>query len=149
MIADIRKYTFLVHHRDYESLLKSLYEAGVMHIVEKRKFDENNAINDDIELLGKYKIAIKHLSRLVKSDNIPEETANPDVVLSAYEASVKEIEENKSILEKLRSEASRVEPWGNFDDAESSYTLQVSTDGKIFKTIKTFTGKGINNACSC
>jgi len=116
MIAEIKKYTFLVHHRDYESLLKSLYEAGVMHIVEKRKFDENSAINNDIELLGKYKIAIKHLSRLVQSDKIPEETADPAEVLSAYEASVKEIEENKSRLEKLRSEASRAEPWGNFDD---------------------------------
>lgn len=116
MIAEIRKYTFLVHHRDYESLLKSLYEAGVMHIVEKRKFDESNVINDNIELLGKYKSAIKHLSRIVKGNQEVEETADPSEVLSAYESSVKEIEENKNRLERLRSEASRVESWGNFDD---------------------------------
>jgi len=116
MIAEIRKYTFLVHHRDYESLLKSLYEAGVMHIVEKRKFDESSAINDDIELLGKYKSVIKHLSRIVQGDQKSEETADHSEVLPAYESLVKEIEENKNRLEKLRSEASRVEPWGNFDD---------------------------------
>lgn len=116
MIAEIRKYTFLVHHRDYENLLKSLYEAGVMHIVEKRKFDESSAINDDIELLGKYKSAIKHLSGLGGSDQVSEEIPDPSEVLFAYESSVKEIEENKSRLEKLGAEASRAEPWGNFDE---------------------------------
>jgi len=115
MIAEIKKYTFLVHHRDYESLLKSLYEAGVMHIVEKRQFDENSDINTDIEHLGRYKSAIKHLSRLVKSEQIPEENDDPSEVLSEYESSVKELEENKNILDKLKSEASRVEPWGDFD----------------------------------
>jgi V/A-type H+-transporting ATPase subunit I len=116
MIAEIRKYTFLVHHRDYENLLKSLYEAGVMHIVEKRKFDESSAINEDIALLDRYKSAIKHLSRLIQSDKMSVETEDPYEVLSEYESSVKEIEDIKNRLEKLKSEALRVEPWGNFDD---------------------------------
>ena len=45
-----------------------------------------------------------------------EDKYDPAEVLSVYESSVKELEENKNILEKLRAEASRVAPWGNFDD---------------------------------
>ena len=115
MIAEIKKYTFLVHHRDYETLLSSLYEAGVVHITEKRKFDETSTVNNYIELLGKYKAAISHLSRLVPEVKHSELMEDPAEIISEYETSVKEIEENKNIIDRLRSEAVRVQPWGYFD----------------------------------
>ena len=35
-------------------------------------------------------------------------------------------------------------PWGNFDDLESSFSLQTSVDGKKFNPLAKFTIKGIN-----
>ena len=35
MITRMKKYTFLVFHRDYDAFLESLREAGVVHITQK------------------------------------------------------------------------------------------------------------------
>ena len=35
MITQMKKYTFLVFHREYEAFLEQLREAGVVHITEK------------------------------------------------------------------------------------------------------------------
>ena len=35
MITQMKKYTFLVFHRDYESFLEQLRNLGVVHITEK------------------------------------------------------------------------------------------------------------------
>ena len=55
MIAEIKKYTFLIHHSDYKELLDSLRKLGVVHIVQKRKLDESSSSGNEIKLLGKYR----------------------------------------------------------------------------------------------
>ena len=35
MISQMKKYTFLVFHRDYDAFLEQLREKGVVHITEK------------------------------------------------------------------------------------------------------------------
>lgn len=35
MITQMKKYTFLVFHRDYEAFLEQLRSLGVVHITEK------------------------------------------------------------------------------------------------------------------
>ena len=35
MITQMKKYTFLVFHREYEAFLEQLREAGVVHVTEK------------------------------------------------------------------------------------------------------------------
>ncbi|HUX57941.1 MAG TPA: V-type ATPase 116kDa subunit family protein [Bacteroidales bacterium] len=115
MIAEIKKHTFLVHHSDYTELLDTLREAGVVHIIQKRKLDETSSIGNDIKLLKRYKKAIQQLSHripeIIPSD-IPED---PEKILADFESSMKEIEETKQKIELLRPEASRIKPWGNFD----------------------------------
>lgn len=115
MIAGIKKYTFLVHHRDYADLLNSLRDAGVVHVVEKRKLDENSEIQGDVSLLKRYRTAARQLTELVPGLTRSEESADPGEVLSEMEALMKEIEERKRNIEKLKTEAARSMPWGNFD----------------------------------
>ncbi len=115
MIAGIKKYTFLVHHRDYADLLNSLRDAGVVHIVEKRKLDENSEIQDDVNQLKRYRAAARQLTKLVPGLTRSEKVENPEEVLSEMENLIKEIEERKHSIEKLKAEAARSMPWGNFN----------------------------------
>ena len=46
MITQMKKYTFLVFHRDYEPFLEQLRELGVVHITQKAAglIEDNEAL---------------------------------------------------------------------------------------------------------
>ena len=58
MITDMKKYTFLVFHRDYEAFLTQLREAGVVHITQK---GSGTAEDADLQALIARRAEIKHL----------------------------------------------------------------------------------------
>ena len=62
MISQMKKYTFLVFHRDYEPFLEQLRELGVVHITEKAA----GLIEDDETLQAalQHEDALRHLLRL-------------------------------------------------------------------------------------
>ena len=110
MITQMKKYTFLVFHRDYAPFLEQLRELGVVHITQKAA----GLIEDDADLQA----ALQHedeLRRLLKQgapDQLINERANiqqriADAQLAAQQASV----------------------WGDFDAAriaslkQAGYTL--------------------------
>ena len=115
MIAKIKKYTILVHHNDYSGLLDSLREAGVVHIVEKRKLDDNSIIGDDLRLIRRYKKAIKQLSGMAPGINPTDLYEDPEKNLADFESSMKIIEESRLKIEQLKPEANRIKQWGSFD----------------------------------
>jgi len=117
MIADIRKYTFLVHHSDYEKLLDSLRSAGVVHIVEKRKITEGSSIENELKFLKRYKNAIRLISHYAPEAIPAESQIDPEKVLAEVESSLRVIEEAKHQIEVLKPEADRSKPWGSFDKA--------------------------------
>lgn len=115
MIADIKKYTFLVHHSDYSGFLNSLRDIGVVHITEKRKLDDISVIGDELKSLKKYKDAIRRL-KIFEPDAVP--TGDPlesDSVLNEFESLLAEMEEAGNQLEKLKTEAEKSRPWGIFN----------------------------------
>ena len=115
MIADIKKYTFLVHHSDYSAFLNSLRDIGVVHITEKRKLDDTSVIGDELKSLKKHKDAIRRLKILVP-DAVPEgDPVESDSVLSEFESLLAEMEEAGNQLERLKTEAEKSRPWGIFN----------------------------------
>lgn len=115
MIADIKKYTFLVHHSDYSGLLNSLRDIGVVHIAEKRKLDETSVIGDELKSLRRYKEAIRRLKVMVPDEAPAGDTIESDSALSEFESLLAEIEEAGNQLERLKSEAEKSKPWGIFN----------------------------------
>ncbi|HOF21989.1 MAG TPA: V-type ATPase 116kDa subunit family protein [Bacteroidales bacterium] len=115
MIAGIKKYAFLVHHKDYSDLLDTLRKAGVVHITEKHRLDEGNVLQVDLERLNRYRSAIRQLRILVPGSAVSEQSEDPETVLAGLESLIKEIEDRKHALERLRAEADRARPWGRFD----------------------------------
>ena len=111
MITQMKKYTFLVFHRDYEPFLTQLRDLGVVHITQKAA----GLIEDDEQLQA----ALQHedeLRRLLKQ-------GAPDQLL-AERANIEQ-----SIADAKQA-ASQAAVWGDFDPAriqalkEAGYTLR-------------------------
>ena len=115
MVAEIRKYTFVVYHQDYDELLGKLRDAGVVHIVVKKEFGECRTLNEDMALLKRYKKAIRQLSLSAPGIIPTEPTGDPVEALSNIEDKFNEIDEAQQRLEILQPEAEKGKAWGNFN----------------------------------
>ena len=111
MITQMKKYTFLVFHRDYDAFLKQLRDLGVVHITQKAA-----GLMEDNEQL---QAALQHedeLRRLLKQ-------GAPDQLLQERA----EIEQR---IAEAKQSAAQVAVWGEFDAAriqalkEAGYTLR-------------------------
>ena len=111
MITQMKKYTFLVFHRDYEPFLEQLRELGVVHITQKAA----GLIEDDENL----QTALQHedeLRRLLKQ-------GAPDQLIQERA----EIEQH---IADAQQAADQVSVWGDFDATriqalkEAGYTLR-------------------------
>ena len=110
MITQMKKYTFLVFHRDYEPFLEQLRELGVVHITQKAA----GLIEDDADLQA----ALQHedeLRRLLKQ-------GAPDQLIA-------ERNEVNERIATAQEAAKQVAVWGDFDAKriaelnEAGYTL--------------------------
>ena len=110
MITQMKKYTFLVFHRDYEPFLEQLRELGVVHITQKAA----GLIEDDEQLQA----ALQHedeLRRLLKQ-------GAPDQLI----AERNEVNERIAAAQEAAKHAA---VWGDFDAArvaslkQAGYTL--------------------------
>ena len=113
MITQMKKYTFLVFHREYDAFLEQLRDLGVVHITEKAA---GNA--DDQQL--------QHL--LAEADSIRKLIAQgaPDQLLQEKAA----LEQRIAATQK---EADRMAVWGDFSAKrmeqlqQAGYTLRYFT----------------------
>lgn len=94
MICKMKKYTFLVYHKEYGNFLIQLREAGVMHITEKAE-----GYVDDPELSAM-------LTRYDEVQHLLEKGAT-DVLLAERDALVKQIAD-------AEAEELRLSVWGDF-----------------------------------
>ena len=111
MITQMKKYTFLVFHRDYEPFLTQLRELGVVHITQKAA----GLIQDDEQLQA----ALQHedeLRRLLKQ-------GAPDQL-------IQERAEVEQRIAEAQESAKKVAVWGDLDPAriaalrEAGYALR-------------------------
>lgn len=111
MISQMKKYTFLVFHRDYEPFLKQLRDLGVVHITQKAA----GLIEDDEALQA----ALQHEDELRK--------------LIQQGATDQLIAERAEVLQSIadaNQAAQQAAVWGDFDAArlqtlkEAGYTLR-------------------------
>ncbi len=111
MITQMKKYTFLVFHRDYEPFLEQLRELGVVHITQKAA----GLIEDDADLQA----ALQHedeIRRLLKQ-------GAPDQLI----AERNEVNERIAAAQEAAKQAA---VWGEFDAKriaelkEAGYTLR-------------------------
>lgn len=109
MITEMKKYTFLVFHRDYEAFLTAIREAGVVHIADKGAV---LADNPEMQAAIEKADALRKVLKQGAPDQLIQERA--------------EIEKRIAAVEK---EQKRMAVWGDFDRslltklAEAGYEL--------------------------
>ncbi len=116
MIVKMKKYTFLVYHKEYEKFLKEIQELGVVHVVEKTG-ESADAVRKKIQLQKRIDSALKllktrftdaHYSKEIKKDE------DPVKIISEIEDLQLDIEQNQQKLHHLNKEYSSIHPWGDF-----------------------------------
>lgn len=117
MIAKMKKFTFLVYHKEYDAFLKSIRDLGVVHVATKAQGSaENAALQESIRLSARYAATIKMLQGL----NIPAVAHTGNVekgeeTLAEFEGLQQQIQQVSHKLQAVEKELLQLEPWGNFE----------------------------------
>ena len=117
MIAKMKKLTFLVYHKEYESFLVSLRELGLVHITTRAQgVAENAELQNSIRLTGRYAAAAKYLQQLMVPAQPHEGNAQKGAeALENVERIQYELQQLGQRMQALEKEISALEPWGDFD----------------------------------
>ena len=62
MITKMKKLTFLIYHKDYESFLDRIRELGVIHIQERQAGEMNDDLQHSLSKHNQYKDMLKEMS---------------------------------------------------------------------------------------
>ena len=154
MITKMKKLTFLVFYKEYEEFLERLRAMGVVHIQQKEQGQINNqALQDDIHLLGRCNTALQVLEPLVKPTGDSPTTTQPtaaecNAVLDAYDALLAEKTATEQRLATLRKEQQVLAPWGDFEPANIKRLTDAGYEINFFscpaKAFKEEWGSGYN-----
>jgi V/A-type H+-transporting ATPase subunit I len=127
MIARMKKYAFLVFHKEYEEFLKDLGNLGILHVIEREDGERDDNLN---QLESQLERTQEMLDVLKKAgEERPEADEAKPHGSSLYEIlnETEGLEETIDILEheteELRKERDRVLPWGDFKPSDlNSFT---------------------------
>ena len=76
MITKMKKLTFLVYHKEYETFLNGVRDLGVVHVAEKQQgVADNTELQDSIRLSGRLQMTEKLLQALKPAKSAVTETA--------------------------------------------------------------------------
>ena len=132
MITRMKKLTFLIHNGEYEGFLEHLRSLGVVHVIQKQQGAiQDAALQDDINLLARYKSAMKVLEPLAANGDgslwqVPDSETNSDLSICQKEPSPMAVLERFDILEAeklvqeqtlqlLERDRAQLLPWGDFE----------------------------------
>jgi V/A-type H+-transporting ATPase subunit I len=62
MISDMKKYTFLVYHKEYRKFLTQLGNIGVLHVIERDELKEDELLIEKNSLIDLYSNALKSIN---------------------------------------------------------------------------------------
>lgn len=113
MIIPMKKYTILIHHKDYRSFLQNLQDLGMLDVVDKG-FEPDGETNLEIQRISQFKQAIKILESHRDDEKVGETDQLPDAILeNILQMDVK----TESIHQKITAldrEYRVSRPWGDF-----------------------------------
>jgi len=118
MILKMKRYTFLVYHKQYTEFLEKLRDTGVLHVIEKAEgIAENDALREKMQLAARIKNALKQLEKRTpkKAKLLPHsEAKNGLELLQNVELALAEKEALDQKLQNTEKEYERMEVWGSF-----------------------------------
>lgn len=116
MIVPMKKYSFLVYHKEYHQFLKETQELGVLHVIEKADGElVNDELKEKYQLIYRLSAAIKYLEKRKSNHKEQEEKVGEALtILEEFENMRFDTEVYKQQLLSLEKEKTQVAPWGSF-----------------------------------
>ncbi len=115
MIVPMKKYSFLVYHREYEQFLQQIQDLGVVHVIEKESGDiENEELSEQYAKIKEISNSIKFLEKRDVELSKNSEERDAAKVLSDLQNIQRTFDDAHSKLETLKKEIAQMEPWGEF-----------------------------------
>ena len=118
MITKMKKLTFLVYHKEYESFLDSIRQLGVVHVVERQRGEVDAALQALLQKRALYKNVLLGMQRNFgdsKPDEIVRKDLSGDELVERFEKFQTDIQELKQQLPACEKDIAALEPWGEFD----------------------------------
>ena len=113
MIIPMKKYSFLIHHHDFNAFLEDLQHFGVLDIVD-------SGVEPDEETSGhilkseQYKRSIRFLKPKISDDKSGQSIPDPDTILHTIQQYQAEHESAKQKMAALDKAYRILRPWGDF-----------------------------------
>lgn len=115
MIVPMKKYSFLVYHKDYDRFLDDIRNLGVVHVIEKESGDiENEALKEKYTQIQQINQAIKFLEKRAIDKKVEVSAADGLKILAEIKRLQADQEQSLQQLGILQKEFLVLNPWGNF-----------------------------------
>jgi len=115
MIVKMKRYAFLVYHKEYNEFLETLRKIGVVHIIEKAEGNPGDGtLEKALGLMSRVRSVIAILKKRNKVELEPQPGMDGYWVLETVERIQQEIETRKTQLTSVNKEITQLEPWGDF-----------------------------------
>ncbi|MDY0102343.1 MAG: V-type ATP synthase subunit I [Lentimicrobium sp.] len=109
----MKKYSFLVYHKEYDDFLLKLRELGVVHIIERE-----GAVTEEVHLQFQKAEQVNKIIRALEPRVIKSQQSNENIEAEALVNEIDDIQTEQAHLTQqmasLRKEATEVTPWGQF-----------------------------------
>ena len=138
MITKMKKLSFLIHSKEYDQFLEHLRALGVVHVIQKQQGAvQDQALQDDINLLARCRNALKTLEPLLQQHNgdgslhvieagspfdefVKKAQEEPsllctDKILERFDILEAEKLVQEQTLQALNRDRAQLLPWGDFD----------------------------------
>ncbi len=116
MIVPMKKYSFLVYHKEYMDFLNGIRDLGVLHVIEKESGEiENEELRAKYQKVNELNQTIKFLEKREVEEKPTEDKESDGItVLGEIKKLQSDQEAYLQKLNQLEKDKASIEPWGNF-----------------------------------
>ncbi len=128
MIIKMRKFAFMVYHREYDEFLHTLRDLGVVHIKETKSITDNAELQEMISERKRVTTLLRFLKKLnEEKENVtlsPANDLNKEEAMKLVEQ-IEDLQEKKVQLKAVKQSLSKdidyMELWGDFNYADLNH----------------------------
>ena len=147
MIVKMKRYSFLVYHKEYDKFLEDIRELGVLHVIEN-KDETPEIVKEKISLIKRIDSTLKslktHLGDKKPSEKIDEKLDCLELTERIDELLI-DIDQNYQKLHQLNKEYHNQEIWGDFSVETVEKLKNSGVEVKLFTVhAKLFDDEWIN-----
>ena len=116
MITKMKKLTFLIYHKDYESFLDKIRELGVIHIQERQAGAMNDDLQSNLNRHNQFRNILKEMSFQFKdkADDQIYTDISAEQLIDQYNKLVSDVQTLNQQIPAIEKEVAEMNTWGDF-----------------------------------